>query len=47
MTLFAMQQALAMDYPVGVLFAAEMGRPLYRRLGFQKYMVASDYTWNP
>jgi len=47
MNLFAMQQALAMGYRVGVLFAAEMGRPLYRRLGFREYMVVSDYAWEP
>jgi hypothetical protein len=41
------QQALAMGYHVGVLFAAEMGRSLYRQLGFQEYLVASDYAWEP
>jgi ribosomal protein S18 acetylase RimI-like enzyme len=47
MTLFAMRQALAMGYHVGVLFAAEMGRPLYCRLGFREYLVASDYASDP
>jgi len=45
MTLFAMQQGQALGYRVGVLYAAEMGRPLYRRLGFREYIVARDYVW--
>lgn len=45
MTLFALCQALGMGYHVGVLYASEVGRPLYERLGFREYLVASDYAW--
>jgi len=47
MARYALRQALDMGYRVGVLFAAAMGRPLYHRLGFREFMVASDYSWNP
>ncbi len=32
-------------YHIGVLFSTEMGRPVYRRLGFQEVGTISRYVW--
>lgn len=45
-TLMAYQDALAMGYKYGVLFATELGLPVYRRIGFQDSPVRlSRYLW--
>jgi GNAT superfamily N-acetyltransferase len=37
--------ARAMGYNIGVLFASEMGLPVYRRLGFREVGTISRYLW--
>ncbi len=45
-TLLPYQDALAMGYRYGVLFATELGTPVYRRIGFQDSPVRiSRYLW--
>jgi GNAT superfamily N-acetyltransferase len=45
-TLIAYQDALAMGYKYGVLFATDLGAPVYRRIGFQDTPVRiSRYLW--
>lgn len=45
-TLIAYQEALALGYDYGVLFATELGAPVYRRIGFQDSPVRiSRYLW--
>jgi GNAT superfamily N-acetyltransferase len=45
-TLIAYQEALALGYHYGVLFASELGAPVYRRIGFQDSPVRiSRYLW--
>lgn len=45
-TLLPYQDALAMGYRYGVLFATELGAPVYRRIGFKDSPVRiSRYLW--
>jgi ribosomal protein S18 acetylase RimI-like enzyme len=37
--------ARAMGYHTGVLFATELGIPIYRRLGFREVGAISRYLW--
>ena len=45
MTLAPLRDGRALGYRVGVLWATEMGLPLYERLGFQSYCTISRYLW--
>ena len=44
-TLAALLEARALGYGVGVLGASEMGRSIYRRLGFGEYCRVAVYEW--
>ena len=45
-TLIAYQEALEMGYQYGVLFATDLGAPVYRRLGFRDVGAGmSRYLW--
>jgi len=43
-TLYALREAQAMGYHVAVLQASEMGRNVYRRLGFQEFSTLRGYS---
>lgn len=45
-TLEALLDARRAEYRIGVLFASEMGRSLYEKLGFATYCTASCYLWD-
>ena len=47
MSLAPLLEARKMGYRVGVLEASEMGRPVYRRLGFREYCKSRIYEWHP
>lgn len=34
-------------YRIGTLEASEMGRPVYKRLGFEEYCRMKEYVWTP
>lgn len=44
MTLATLQDAHALGYAVGTLYASEMGTAVYRRMGFQEYGRAVQYA---
>ena len=44
MTLAALQDARALGYAVGTLYASDMGTGVYRRMGFKEYGKAVQYT---
>ena len=44
MTLAALQDARALGYAVGTLYASDMGTGFYRRVGFKQYGKAVQYT---
>jgi GNAT superfamily N-acetyltransferase len=45
MTLTAMRAGRAAGYRAAILQASEMGAPVYRKLGFQKYCDIGIYEW--
>lgn len=46
-TLYALLQARALGYQVGVLESSEMGLRVYQSLGFEEYCRISCYNWKP
>jgi ribosomal protein S18 acetylase RimI-like enzyme len=44
-TLEPLREARRMGYRVGILFASEMGKGLYRKLGFREYCKGTEYVW--
>ena len=46
-TLVALREARDLGYSVGVLGSSKMGRPVYRRLGFEEYCRIGLYEWHP
>lgn len=47
MTVDPLRQAHSIGYKTGVLGASEMGRSVYRSLGFQEYCNLDVYGWKP
>jgi len=47
MSLAPLLEARKMGYRVGVLEASDMGRPVYRKLGFREYCKSRIYEWHP
>jgi GNAT superfamily N-acetyltransferase len=47
MTLAPLLEARELGYRVGVLGSSEMGRPVYRRLGFEERCRIGVYEWCP
>ncbi len=47
MTLTPLLEARSLGYEIGVLGASQMGYPVYKRIGFQKYCLIEMYTWKP
>lgn len=45
MVLTPLLEARAMGYRAGILQATEMGRPIYRKLGFQDCITYPQYRW--
>ena len=47
-TLLAYQEARRLGYRHGVLFASDLGAPVYRRIGFRDVGLGiSRYLWRP
>ncbi|MFN8420259.1 MAG: GNAT family N-acetyltransferase [Anaerolineae bacterium] len=45
LTIRPMLDAARLGYRIGVLFATELGVPLYERLGYRTYCTVSRYLW--
>jgi predicted acetyltransferase len=47
MTVNSLREAHEKGYNLGVLYATELGYPIYKKLGFKDYYTLQNYIYNP